>query len=95
MASSSLSQKMLPWVPWKVKTVAKRLLAALPEPVTGSAWTMVPARPAVEVDFELAWLQTTRWRFPQTKATRDLGYAPPVSFEEGMQRTRSWMDFPN
>ena len=93
-AAQPFAQKLLPYFPWKLKSVTKRILAALPEPPQASAWVPAHTGRNVEVDFELAWLQTTQWRLPQDRATALLGYTPPVTFEEGMRRTCLWMEFP-
>jgi nucleoside-diphosphate-sugar epimerase len=38
-------------------------------------------------------LQRCRWRYPTAKAERLLGYAPALTFREGMGRTASWLEF--
>jgi nucleoside-diphosphate-sugar epimerase len=40
---------------------------------------------------EIARLQRCRWRLPNDKAVRMLGYAPPVTFEAGCQRSVEWL----
>lgn len=95
LAAHPLSQKVMPLLPWKLKSISKRILSVLPEPPAPNAWVPVSMTRSVAFDFELAWLQTTAWRFPQVGAERVLGYKPPVSFAEGMRRTYLWMKFPN
>ncbi len=95
VAAHPFAQKVLPFIPWSLKATSKRLLAALPEPVQPAVWTPLREDRPVETDFELAWLQTTQWRFSSARAHAELGYQPLVAFEEGMRRTLMWMDFPN
>jgi nucleoside-diphosphate-sugar epimerase len=86
-------QRLLPWFPGRLKSVTKRVLAALPEKALPNAWVPAPMAPALEIDEELAWLQTTRWRFSSANAEEHLGYKPVFSFGEGMRLTREWLEF--
>jgi nucleoside-diphosphate-sugar epimerase len=45
------------------------------------------------VDLERYLLGTCQYRLPDTKARRVLGYAPAITFEEGMRRTIEWLRF--
>jgi hypothetical protein len=47
------------------------------------------ARPFVTP--EIAALQRCRWRLPNDKAVRLLGYDPPVTFAEGCRRSLDWL----
>jgi 2-alkyl-3-oxoalkanoate reductase len=55
-------------------------------------WTTAAARPPTPTP-ELARLQRGSWRFPATRAARDLGYRATVSFTEAMRRTAAWWRF--
>ncbi len=50
-----------------------------------------PRRPSVALDMGL--LQLCEYKLPNDKAARLLGYAPPVSFAEGMRRSVGWLEF--
>ena len=41
----------------------------------------------------MSLLQSCRYKLPYAKAERLLGYAPRVSFVDGMWRTIGWMEF--
>jgi len=42
---------------------------------------------------EMHLLGTCAYKLPDNKARAMLGYAPPVSFDEGMRRTIGWLQF--
>ena len=85
-------QKLLPVFPSKIKRAVKAALAAMPEPVTPSPWTL-PRPSAPAITFEMSELQQCRWKFPHEKATRLLGYDPGLSFDKGLHRTAGWLQF--
>jgi nucleoside-diphosphate-sugar epimerase len=73
----------------QIRRGASRAEAAAP-PV---ASVRVPAAPtAADVPAEIADLHRCRWRLPHDKAVRMLGYVPPVSFDEGVQRSIEWLE---
>lgn len=84
------AQKLLPLVPGGIKQGVKRLLASAP--AAANAWSL-PSRPAPRITQELALLQQCQWRFPHTKAEKQLGYQPTITFEEGLQRSLQWLAF--
>ena len=47
----------------------------------------------ITVTLEQAMLHGCAWRLPWAKARALLGYAPPVSFEEGCRRALAWLAF--
>lgn len=84
----------------------RQLWASAPEPIRAAvraARRRVRRHPAVSpagpvasaaglhVPDEIARLQRCRWRLPNDKAVRMLGYDPPVSFEAGCQRSVEWL----
>ncbi|MDD5348912.1 MAG: NAD-dependent epimerase/dehydratase family protein [Chthoniobacteraceae bacterium] len=87
------TQKLLPFVPGKWKRLTKLLLANWQEPPAENAWTLPAERPSCAVTEEMTLLQQCRWRLPIRKARALLGYAPPVSFAEGMRRSIGWLAF--
>ncbi|MEO7799474.1 MAG: NAD(P)-dependent oxidoreductase [Opitutaceae bacterium] len=92
IAATKTVQATLPFVPARMKRLAKAAAAAWTTPGPGRGWTLPePAGPRVTE--EMCQLQSCRWRFPITKAERVLGYAPAHTFQEGMTRTASWLVF--
>ena len=87
------TQKVLPLIPGKLKRLTKLLLANWQEPPAENVWTLPAEAPACAVTEEMTLLQQCRWRLPLQKAQTVLGYAPPVSFAEGMRRSIAWLDF--
>ena len=85
-------QRLLPFVPSRLKQVTKRLVAAANAPVRPAAWAL-PTIPGPRITEELALLQQCRWKFPHDHAARQLGYRPPVSFAEAVRRSLSWLAF--
>jgi nucleoside-diphosphate-sugar epimerase len=82
----------MPLVPARVKRLAKSAAAAWPAPRAVSGWTL-PERAPPTPSEEMCQLQRCRWRYPTAKAERLLGYAPALTFREGMGRTASWLEF--
>lgn len=87
------TQKVLPFIPGKLKRLTKLLLANWQEPPAENAWTLPAGRPGPAVTEEMTLLQQCRWQLPIGKARELLGYTPPVSFAEGMRRSIGWLDF--
>jgi 2-alkyl-3-oxoalkanoate reductase len=46
---------------------------------------------AASVTPEIIALQRCRWKLPNDKAVRLLGYAPPITFDEGRRRSIEWL----
>jgi 2-alkyl-3-oxoalkanoate reductase len=53
----------------------------------------LPRAPEAEITLEMAEWQRCTWQLPYTRATRELGYKPAVSFAEGIRRTCDWWRF--
>jgi nucleoside-diphosphate-sugar epimerase len=78
-------------VPSSAKTGLRRVVR-LVRPRRGAAaqtTTVTSAGPAPTA--EMIMLHRCRWRLPIDKAVRLLGYAPPVSFDEGCRRSVDWL----
>jgi len=90
LVATPLAQRLLPAVPGQAKRLTKVLLAGLKEPPRPNAWTL-PTSPAAVVDEEMSTLQQCTWKYSSEKAAKALGYAPPVTFEEGMRRSMAWL----
>lgn len=81
-------------VPSRLLRVTKGLLGAWREPAkTAGAWTLRPPVRPPQLTAEMALLQQCTWKFPHARATRELGFAPPVAFAEGLRRSLAWLDF--
>ena len=81
-------------VPGRAKRLVKALAAAWPATAPRrDSWTLRAPRPAPRLTAELALLQQCRWKLPHAKATRILGYRPPVPFAVGLARSLGWLDF--
>lgn len=86
-------QTMLPYVPGKLKRTVKTLSAAGKDPAPSGAWELKSGRPAPRVTQELVLLQKCRWKLPHARAASALGYAPAVSFADGLSRSLAWLAF--
>jgi nucleoside-diphosphate-sugar epimerase len=79
------------------RVVLDRIPRALRNPVTRVAFHRLAAEPPPDARrsplLETSILQTCKYRFPTSKASRMLGFAPPVAFDEACRRTVGWLDF--
>jgi nucleoside-diphosphate-sugar epimerase len=91
MRSSELGQALLARLPHAPKAAAKRAYRAGRRLVTPAPHRaeMPGNRPVVSA--EITALHRCRWRLPHDKATRLLGYDPPVTFAEGCRRSVEWL----
>lgn len=81
-------------MPARAKRIAKAVAASWRQaPARASAWCLRPSSEPPRLTTELALLQLCRWKLPHAKATRLLGYHPPVAFAEGLRRSLAWLDF--
>ena len=82
-------------VPARAKRLVKALAAAWPAPAPApNPWRFHGAPAAApRLTAELNLLQRCRWKLPHAKASRILGYTPPVPFAEGLRRSLAWLDF--
>lgn len=92
IAATKTVQATLPLVPARVKRLAKAAAAAWATPGPGAGWSL-PEAPRPRVTEEMCQLQACRWRFPTAKAERVLGFAPALTFADGMKRTATWLEF--
>jgi len=73
--------------------IVRRQASPREEPVASPILAAPPSVPtAADVPAEIADLQRCRWRLPHDKAVRTMGYVPPVSFAEGVQRSLEWLE---
>ncbi|HEY8900384.1 MAG TPA: NAD(P)-dependent oxidoreductase [Chthoniobacterales bacterium] len=86
-------QSLLPAVPGQWKRATKTLLASWNPPGGPDAWSIPGRTPQPHITEEMALLQQNQWKLPHQKASRVLGYNPPVTFEEGMRRSLAWLKF--
>jgi len=78
----------------RTKRVVKAVLRAWRPPSPGpDPWQPHRSHSGAALTHELALLQQCAWHLPLDHARRTLGYAPPVTFAEGMNRSLAWLDF--
>jgi nucleoside-diphosphate-sugar epimerase len=85
------SQGLIAAVPSRLKGAVKGAMAGLQPVSTPNPWALPSAPPAPVPSREMVLLQQCRHRFPMAKAAKEIGYCPPVSFSEGLQRTLQWL----
>ncbi len=76
-------------VPRPVRAGVKAALHSLDEP---AALGDTPPAPPI-ADLETTLLQRCEVKLPHHRATRELGYVPPVAFDVAMTRTIGWLGF--
>jgi nucleoside-diphosphate-sugar epimerase len=86
----SLTQTLLPRVPPPLKRSARAVLAAWPEPMQSSPWSL-PGRTAPVVSREIAELHQCPVKLSGEKARKLLGYEAPVSVADGVRRSVAWL----
>ena len=85
-------QNILSIVPNRFRVAAYRAYETIFEPSGGSR-PIVPEHVQPVISREMAMLYSCRYKLPHSKATRLLGYQPPVSFPEAVRRTVAWLAF--
>lgn len=81
-------------LPPRAKRLVKGTLRAWPQPPdVADAWSLPDGPPGPVLTHEMALLLQCAWKLPHARATRLLGYAPPVAFAEGLRRSLAWLDF--
>ena len=85
-------QGLLSIFPHRVRLAAYRAYETLLEPVAGLSRS-ASRTPKPVLSREMAILYTCAYKLPHEKATRVLGYQPPVPFAEAMRRTVAWLAF--
>jgi 2-alkyl-3-oxoalkanoate reductase len=85
-------QALLSIVPHKFRVAAYRAYETILEPQGDSP--PIPREDGQPViSHEMAMLYSCQYKLPHMKATRILGYQPPVSFNEAIRRTVAWLAF--
>jgi len=79
-------------IPDRLRLSFKQVMTALKAQAPSASWVR-PAKPAPRVSSEMMLLQRCEWQLPIQRAEKEIGYAPPFSFEEGMRRSLAWLDF--
>jgi nucleoside-diphosphate-sugar epimerase len=92
LRASATAQSLMPVLPASIKRAAKAALNGFRRPPVVSPWEF-PEPPKPRVTQEMALLHQCRWRFPNDKARRCLGYSPIVTFAEGCRRSVQWLGF--
>jgi nucleoside-diphosphate-sugar epimerase len=91
--ASPLVQKIKPLAPRVAVRMGKAALEALPSPAAQSSPWPGEGKPQPHVTAEIATLQLCEWEMSCAKADKMLGYAPTVTFADGMQRSIGWVKF--
>jgi nucleoside-diphosphate-sugar epimerase len=85
-------QGFLSIFPHKFRVALYRAYETILEPKPDEP-SIVPERVQPVISREMAMLYSCQYKLPHTKATQILGYQPPVSFQDAIQRTVSWLSF--
>jgi nucleoside-diphosphate-sugar epimerase len=100
MLAAGPVRSLLERLPVRVRRAGRAALTALLEPEQPSPpspWTLPlhlsKTRPHPVATLEMTMLQHCQYKLPHTKASRLLGYDPPVSFLEACRRTIGWLAF--
>lgn len=93
LSTSPLARRLSPLLPHRLRRLTKGLVSAWPPPHPPLNPWRLPAPPTPRPTAELAALFQCRWRLPDTRARDQLGFAPPVSFQDGIARGLAWLDF--
>jgi nucleoside-diphosphate-sugar epimerase len=94
---SELGHAVVSHVPRGLKEAVKRFLRIARHNEIGRGFSgpatdgSKKTRPMYEVPPEIAELQRCQWHLPHDRAIDQLGYDPPVSFEEGCRRSVEWL----
>jgi nucleoside-diphosphate-sugar epimerase len=87
------SQRLISTVPGRLKGIIKGAILGLRPQALPNPWQLPEKPEVIHPSREMVLLQQCRHRFPQTRATKELGYKPNVSFEEGLRRTLAWIEW--
>jgi hypothetical protein len=52
---------------------------------------LLPQAPSPSADYEISQLHTCATRLPMDRAVEVLGYAPPLSAAQGLDRSARWL----
>jgi 2-alkyl-3-oxoalkanoate reductase len=87
-------KRLRPIVPGRVRrTLSRALEGWVDYGAVDSPWALPTDPHPVQPSLERALLHSCSYKLPIDKATRLLGFQPPVSFHEGMARSVSWLEF--
>jgi nucleoside-diphosphate-sugar epimerase len=93
LVAGRVGQTVLPVMPARLKTMAKRLAATLtPAFPTPDSWRLSDA-PQPRMTQELALLQQCLWQLKSDRAMQRLDYHPLVNFTTAIQRSLAWLAF--
>lgn len=90
LRGSKAVQRVLPLVSSRLKRVGKAVLDALPEPKRTDPFAL-PRQAPPALDEEIVRLHRCRWRLPDDRIRREVGYRAEAPFAEGMRITLAWM----
>lgn len=84
------SKLILPMFSRRLKDAVKAGLDRYSAPPQGNGFVL-PQPPVPAADWEISQLHTCATRLPMERAVEVLGYAPPVSAQEGLDRSARWL----
>ncbi|MBO9513543.1 MAG: NAD(P)-dependent oxidoreductase [Variovorax sp.] len=84
------SKLILPMFSRRLKDAVKAGLDRYTAPPAASGFVL-PQAPVPAADWEISQLHTCATRLPMNRAVEVLGYAPPVSAAEGLDRSARWL----
>ena len=85
-------QGLLSIFPHKFRVALYRAYETILEPQEESS-TIQPEQRLPVLSLEMSSLYSCQYKLPHIKASKVLGYQPPISFNEAMERTVSWLAF--
>jgi nucleoside-diphosphate-sugar epimerase len=91
MKESALGSTLLSFIPARLRRGLSAALAPTSEPV--SVWSISTKPPRPVATLEMAMLYQCKYKLPNAKAARILGYKPVVSHAIGCERIIGWLEF--
>ena len=89
-ARSLRDRMILPMFSRRLKDAVKAGLERYAAPPVANGFAL-PQAPSPSADYETSQLHTCATRLPMDRAVEVLGYAPPVSAAEGLDRSARWL----
>lgn len=87
------TQRLIAALPRQIKDLSKGALAGLRPQSLPNPWQLPSSLPTPNQSREMVLLQQCRHRFSYGRAEQTIGYKPVVSFQEGLRRTMSWIEW--
>ncbi len=85
-------QRLLPFIPLRIKRVATAAIAKPQRRVFPSPWK-IDRQPPIRMSEEMAELQSCNYKLPIKKARTVIHYEPVISYHEACARNAAWLKF--